>query len=51
MIHKTGQKIIQNNFPGESDRCENNFIHLDYQDNTFKVSCRVSKQIIAFPTI
>ena len=37
-IHKNGQKITQNSFPGETDRSENNFMHFDHQDNTFQRS-------------
>ena len=27
-------KILQNSSLGESDKCENNFMYLDHQDNT-----------------
>lgn len=35
-IRKKGQKIPQNSSPGQSDRCGNNFMHLDQQDSTFQ---------------
>ena len=33
MIQTYEQKIPQNSSPGEIDRCENNFMHLNYKDN------------------
>ena len=37
-IHKNGEKILQNSSPGESDRCENNFMYVDHQDNIIQTS-------------
>ena len=33
MIQTYEEKIPQNSSPGEIDRCENNFMHLNYEDN------------------
>ena len=33
MIQTYEEKIPQNSSPGEIDRCENNFMHLIYEDN------------------
>ena len=30
--------LKKNNSPGESDRCENNFMHFNHQDNTLERS-------------
>ena len=32
------QKISQNSSPGKSDRCGNNFVYLDHQDNALQRS-------------
>ena len=45
--NKDAQKCaeyISTQFPWYIDKCENNFMHLDHQDNTFHRSLKVSKR-------
>lgn len=39
------KKIIQNGSPGETERCENNFMDLDYQDNSLQKSLQSFQKI------